>query len=288
MTALSRKFVVVATLHKELSQASRTHMLQVLRGANPMNPSADLVIGSTKEVAHKLRHETYWNGSIALQDFSEDSRGEKGIAEMKRLAQWVVLDELDTDASSQVFRDKAALALGNGFKVTMRLGVLPNMNMEDNEGDLFDKIHLFKDLIKTYPNHIAIALETSGSSAKEKSVFLKETRKTLAKLRLWLRQNINQETAEQIQLLVSIPEKTVDLSALAQLPDLDGFFAESISSPFEVIQLVGASKYWTKHLWKKYLSVKRSTALIGNIRHKHFKSKVFTQCRCPKRYISML
>ncbi|XP_066955402.1 uncharacterized protein [Macrobrachium rosenbergii] len=289
MTALSRKFVVVATLDKALSQASRGYMLRVLGGVNPaIPPSADLVIGSTKDAAYKLRYETRWKGSIALQDFSENSRGEAGISEMKRLAEWVILDELDTNASSQVFRNKAALALENGFKVIMRLGEISNTNMEDNEVDLLNKIHLFKDFIKTYPNHIAIALETSSSSAKEKSVLLKETRETLAKIRLWLRQNINQNTAEQIQLLVSIPEKTEDLSAFAQLQDLDGLFARGISSPFEVIKLVSASKYWTKQLWKKYLSIKRSTALISNVRHKHFKSKVFTQCRCPKRYISML
>ncbi|XP_068227458.1 uncharacterized protein [Palaemon carinicauda] len=289
MTTLSRKFVVVAALDKEVNKANNGRMLQLLRGVSPLNPSADLVLGCTKDVATRIRQDNQWRGSIALQDFAKNLQDKTAVSEMRCLGEWVVLDGLDNKLSSRVLEHEVAVALQSGFKVIIRLAARLNRNKDDSKSGVLHNIQLIKEHFKTFPHRMAIAFEVSCSSSPEKkNNFLKETRETLAEIRLWLSQNTDKKTSEQIPLLFSIPEHFENLGDIAQVPDLDGIFAARISSSFEVIRLIKASKNSTKMLWKRYQSVKVSTALIKSIRQQYFQSKFLTECRCPKRYISMV
>ncbi|KAG7167242.1 triosephosphate isomerase [Homarus americanus] len=242
-----RKFFVGGNWKMNGDKAGIDAIISFMKG--PLSPNTEVAVGCPQCYLMYTREHLPENIGVAAQNCYKVSKGaftgEISPAMIKDLGcKWVILGHSERrnvfNESDQLISEKVGHALEAGLKVIACIGE----KLEEREGNRTEEV-VFAQMKALLPNisdwsRVVIAYEPVWAIGTGKTASPEQAQDVHAKLRQWLRDNVNAQVADSTRIIYGGSVTPANCQELAKTGDIDGFLVGGASLKPDFVQIINA------------------------------------------------
>lgn len=215
----------------------------------PLSPNTEVVVGAPQCYLSYTREHIPANIGVAAQNCYKVAKGaftgEISPAMIKDCGcEWVILGHSERrnvfNEPDQLISEKVGHALEAGLKVIPCIGE----KLEERESNRTEEV-VFAQMKALVPNisdwsRVVIAYEPVWAIGTGKTATPEQAQEVHAKLRQWLRENVNAEVADSTRIIYGGSVTPGNCQDLAKKGDIDGFLVGGASLKPDFVQIINA------------------------------------------------
>ncbi|KAK4306810.1 hypothetical protein Pmani_021395 [Petrolisthes manimaculis] len=242
-----RKFFVGGNWKMNGDKAAIDGIVSFMKG--PLSPNTEVVVGCPQCYLMYTRQNMPDNVGVAAQNCYKAAKGaftgEISPGMIKDLGcEWVILGHSERrhvfNEPDQLISEKVGHALESGLKVIPCIGE----KLDEREGNRTEEV-VFSQMKALLPNisdwsRVVIAYEPVWAIGTGKTATPQQAQDVHAKLREWLRKNVNDQVANSTRIIYGGSVSPSNCEELAKMGDIDGFLVGGASLKPDFVKIINA------------------------------------------------